>query len=1002
MVCAVLLIGACGESGNQSQLELSDTGIEADGETVCTPSCEGSQCGSDGCGGSCGECEPGLFCNAINKCEPISCTEHDECDDGLFCHPATMECSDCVVHSDCPEGDTCNLGKCIVAEICTSSLDCPGDEICHPDKNVCVECAGDEDCPGNHICTGDDTCREVVPCSSDKDCKSFMMVCEKSAGHCVDCLEDIDCPDWQYCFDRICITDSCWTGESFCYGQQVVQCNESGSEFIVAETCAIDEFCEEAACHDMICIPEEIWCDGDTLNQCDKIGKAVESQTDCLLNDQVCMDNECLTLVCTPDTMFCENDTTAAVCAADGQSYSTSVCAEAHYCDAGDCHPWVCVPSMKICLGDIASHCNDKGSYELQLDCTLTDQFCKDGECADHVCEPGVPYCIDSQTPAQCDPDGFSYQSGICPPDTFCDTGDCLPQQCVPDSKYCFGSITQVCTDDGSGPTDVAIDCSDIDGFCVDGECVDCIPDCTGTICGSDGCDGSCGTCVGNEECDNGSCVCPGPTCGNTCCTGISVCNGSACCTPDCFGKECGANGCGGSCGVCGGKQACVGGICECAPDCTGKDCGDDGCGGSCGDCENNQWCIAGKCPPPGADCADGNNEPWDGCKDYGVAEFILTDSGTGDQTRPSVAAVPGGGYVVAWEGSTASGQRVFWRFFPANGAVPGPTVETSMPGGGYAQKPDIAICGTTTVVLAWENYQAVDGSGRSVSARSYGLDGVPISNAAVVNTYTSGDQDSVAVTRVGTDRVVLAWDSDNKDSSGSGVAARILSCSAQSVGAEFPVNTYVIAAQHSASVTQYGSNQFVIAWTSLLQDGASGGVYGQRFNTDGGKIGNEFILSKVTANNQVNPVLSGSSNQFLAAWDSYQQDGDGWGSYFRRFDTTGSALDSNDVQVAGCSVGTQNSVAVSTTQAGAVVATWTAAQGGFWKVMHRRFNASGLPAGEEVVVSAANLQEAVRPKVSYLADGGYVIVWSASGYDNDSGGVVALRYSAEGIAQYK
>lgn len=30
----------------------------------CTPSCEGAECGSDGCGGSCGVCEPGLACNA--------------------------------------------------------------------------------------------------------------------------------------------------------------------------------------------------------------------------------------------------------------------------------------------------------------------------------------------------------------------------------------------------------------------------------------------------------------------------------------------------------------------------------------------------------------------------------------------------------------------------------------------------------------------------------------------------------------------------------------------------------------------------------------------------------------------------------------------------------------------------------------------------------------------------------------------------------------------------
>ena len=35
-----------------------------------------------------------------------------------------------------------------------------------------------------------------------------------------------------------------------------------------------------------------------------------------------------------------------------------------------------------------------------------------------------------------------------------------------------------------------------------------------------------------------------------------------------------------------------------CTPDCTGKECGDNGCGGSCGTCGNDEECKAGKCSP--------------------------------------------------------------------------------------------------------------------------------------------------------------------------------------------------------------------------------------------------------------------------------------------------------------------------------------------------------------------------------------------------------------------
>ncbi|MBM4356218.1 MAG: hypothetical protein FJ109_20920, partial [Deltaproteobacteria bacterium] len=48
-------------------------------------------------------------------------------------------------------------------------------------------------------------------------------------------------------------------------------------------------------------------------------------------------------------------------------------------------------------------------------------------------------------------------------------------------------------------------------------------------------------------------------------------------------------------CGLCGEGESCFQNAC-CIPDCVGKSCGDDGCGGSCGPCEPWQMCQAGEC----------------------------------------------------------------------------------------------------------------------------------------------------------------------------------------------------------------------------------------------------------------------------------------------------------------------------------------------------------------------------------------------------------------------
>jgi hypothetical protein len=52
-----------------------------------------------------------------------------------------------------------------------------------------------------------------------------------------------------------------------------------------------------------------------------------------------------------------------------------------------------------------------------------------------------------------------------------------------------------------------------------------------------------------------------------------------------------------------------------CTPSCSGKQCGDDGCGGSCGSCASGSSCSAGQCvstPPPPAGTSCDTNGGWE------------------------------------------------------------------------------------------------------------------------------------------------------------------------------------------------------------------------------------------------------------------------------------------------------------------------------------------------------------------------------------------------------
>jgi len=162
------------------------------------------------------------------------------------------------------------------------------------------------------------------------------------------------------------------------------------------------------------------------------------------------------------------------------------------------------------------------------------------------------------------------------------------PDSMAPPGTLCedsCGSAADMECDDG-GPDSLysvcafGTDCSD----CGPRNPADCVPRCEERNCGDNGCGGTCGECAEPETCMGGTC---------------SVC------TPDCSDATCGDDGCGGSCGECTGSAVCSRGTCR-TPDCAGRECGSDGAGGTCGSmdgrCAEGSGCRDGRCVP--CDCA--------------------------------------------------------------------------------------------------------------------------------------------------------------------------------------------------------------------------------------------------------------------------------------------------------------------------------------------------------------------------------------------------------------
>src|SRR5262245_56670553 len=119
----------------------------------------------------------------------------------------------------------------------------------------------------------------------------------------------------------------------------------------------------------------------------------------------------------------------------------------------------------------------------------------------------------------------------------------------------------------------------------------------------------------------------------------------------------------------------------------------------------------------------------------------------------------------------------------------------------------------------------------------------------------------------------------------------------AQAVGSEFQVNTATLGIQKNnrGSVAGDASGDFVVVWW-----GGQGSwpIFGPRFVAGGERQGAEFLISSYTNSFQTTAsVASDASGNFVVVSQSDPQDGDEYGIFGQRFDNEGQRL-GNEFQV--------------------------------------------------------------------------------------------------------
>ena len=249
--------------------------------------------------------------------------------------------------------------------------------------------------------------------------------------------------------------------------------------------------------------------------------------------DQTCSpDGECVPYECESSKdcpagdLVCDQDAGECV-----QCIGPEDCPDELFCGADHrCHEIHFCESDKECK-DYDLVCDKVAGTCVEcltaVECT-DGEYCEQGFCLASACEVGASKCV-GNTVHGC-PEGKSWTiAQACTDKEYCEEGECNDLACEPGAGWCQGDIYALCAADGKS-VKLEEDCAATGKHCTSLGCGDCAPQCVGKECGDDGCGGNCGACSQDENCVAGECV---AKCGDATC---SAAEGESCesCPTDC------------------------------------------------------------------------------------------------------------------------------------------------------------------------------------------------------------------------------------------------------------------------------------------------------------------------------------------------------------------------------------------------------------------------------------------------------------------------------------
>ena len=383
--------------------------------------------------------------------------------------------------------------------------------------------------------------------------------------------------------------------------------------------------------------------------------------------------------------------------------------------------------------------------------------------------------------------------------------------------------------------------------------------------------------------------------------------------------------------------------------------------------------------------------------------EFLVNTVTTNGQRASAAAALPGGGFLVVWATETDGDQHgIAGRFVEPGGLLPDPEFAINTHTTGDQYRPAVATLAGGGFVVVWESDGSpdTDSDGKSVLARVYDEAGAPLAGEFQVNTYTTGYQYAPAVAALDGGGFVVTWWSYGFADSGYGsILARRYDSSGAELEDEAPVTDFDQVGEPVVAALPQGG--FVVVWRSEEFEGddtSGASVQGRRFDFSGAPQGGPFLVNTETTGDQDQPaVASDSAGNLFVVWRS----GATLGLDFpevrgRRYDPEGGAL-GGDFRLNSYTTSAQESPAVASDPSGAFTVSWESvgsngSDDSGKSVQARTYTPGGTPLGTELQVNTLTTGLQAQPAVAADGSGELLVSWTHGGIGQPADSDVAVE----------